>query len=309
MAVVIGRNEGERLTACLGSLQNEVSQIIYVDSGSTDGSVAAAKATGADVVELNRSTPFTAARARNAGLAEVDGADFVQFVDGDCVVAPGWIETAAAYLETHDDCVVVCGRRREQHPDVSVYNRLCDWEWNTPIGNALSCGGDAMMRVTAVQEVGGYRESLIAGEEPELCVRLRSNGGRIRRLDADMTFHDARISTIFQWWARSRRTGYAFAEGAALHGGPPERHWVKEHRRALAWGVFLPLALVFLALFWSVSLLGFVAYPLQILRLSKQMGWEVATFTVLGKFPEALGALEYHFNHLRHRQRGLIEYR
>jgi hypothetical protein len=36
--VVIGRNEGDRLTRCLQSLQMENLPVIYVDSGSTDGS-------------------------------------------------------------------------------------------------------------------------------------------------------------------------------------------------------------------------------------------------------------------------------
>jgi len=45
-AVVIGRNEGERLVACLASLGGEIRRAVYVDSGSTDGSVAAARAAG-----------------------------------------------------------------------------------------------------------------------------------------------------------------------------------------------------------------------------------------------------------------------
>lgn len=68
-AVAIGRNEGARLVACLESMVGRVDPIIYVDSGSTDNSVAEARARGAEVVELDMSIPFTAARARNAGAA------------------------------------------------------------------------------------------------------------------------------------------------------------------------------------------------------------------------------------------------
>jgi glycosyltransferase involved in cell wall biosynthesis len=70
-AIAIGRNEGERLVRCFASLQGRVGLIVYVDSGSTDGSVAAAQDSGAEVVALDLSVPFTAARARNAGLARV----------------------------------------------------------------------------------------------------------------------------------------------------------------------------------------------------------------------------------------------
>ena len=38
-AVVIGRNEGARLIACLDSLQGQVRRVVYVDSGSTDGRI------------------------------------------------------------------------------------------------------------------------------------------------------------------------------------------------------------------------------------------------------------------------------
>src|SRR5205814_1938439 len=100
--VVIGRNEGERLRACLTSAIHDVPPraLVYIDSGSSDGSVALAKGMGIAVVELDLSTPFTAARARNAGfekLMQVEPAtEFVQFVDGDCEIAAGWIERAVA---------------------------------------------------------------------------------------------------------------------------------------------------------------------------------------------------------------------
>ncbi|WP_225027982.1 glycosyltransferase family 2 protein, partial [Xinfangfangia pollutisoli] len=241
-AVAIGRNEGARLQACLMSLQAQVGRVIYVDSGSTDGSVALAQALGAEVVALDMTLPFTAARARNAGLARVSGgAEFVQFVDGDCELQPGWVAAALAAFAAHPAAVVVCGRRRERHPGASLWNRLADREWDTPVGRAKACGGDALMRVAAVRAQGGYREDLIAGEEPELCLRLRGAGGEVWRIDAEMTLHDAAMTRISQWARRTVRAGHAFAEGAALHGAPPERHWVAETRRALLWGAVLPL--------------------------------------------------------------------
>lgn len=307
-AVVIGRNEGDRLVACLASLKGQVRRVIYVDSGSTDGSVANAQAAGAIIVELDQDKPFTAARARNAGFAQTTGADFVQFVDGDCEIVPGWIETAADFLVAHPEYVVACGRRTEVRPDASRYNRFCDQEWNTPVGDALACGGDALMRSSAFETAGGYRDTMIAGEEPELCVRLRKNGGKIRRLDADMTRHDARMTRFGQWWQRSRRAGFAFAEGAALHGARPERHWVKEHQRALIWGAALPLAILLGALFLPQMLWLAFIYPAQIFRLARRMGLEAAVFSVIGKFAEAQGAIDFHLSRLRREPRDIIEY-
>jgi GT2 family glycosyltransferase len=311
-AVAIGRNEGARLGRCLASLAPVVGRVVYVDSGSTDGSVAAARAAGAEVVELDPSRPFTAARARNEGLARLaEGGlpPLVQFVDGDCELQPGWISVAAAFLDAHPDVAVAGGRRREQHPEASLWNRLIDREWDTPVGEARACGGDALMRTAALGEVGGFDARLIAGEEPELCVRLRAAGWRVWRLDAEMTLHDAAMTRPGQWWRRSARAGHAAAEGAAMHGAPPERHGVDKTRRSLLWGLALPLAASLGAFVTPWALLLLLAYPAQILRLSRREGWVRATFLTLGKLPEAQGALTYAVRRLRGGPGRLIEYK
>ncbi len=308
-AVVIGRNEGARLIVCLRSLQGRVRQLVYVDSGSGDGSVEAARALGAEVVALDMSLGFTAARARNAGLAVLANPEFVQFVDGDCEVQPGWLDAALVAFVAHPAAVVVCGRRRERLPVASVYNRLADLEWDTEVGQALACGGDALMRFDAVQAVGGYDASLIAGEEPDLCLRLRRAGGEVWRIEAEMTLHDAALLRFGQWWRRMVRAGFAFAEGAARFGAAPERHWVKEVRRAMLWGILLPLAAVFAGLLhplgWALALI----YPVQVLRLAQRGGLVWGFFTVIGKFAEARGVISYWINRVLRRRRGLIEYK
>ena len=307
-AVVIGRNEGARLLACLAALEGRVRRLVYVDSGSTDGSVAAATAAGAEVVALDMAQPFTAARARNAGLSHLasDPPDFVQMVDGDCALQPGWISAALAAFAAHPAAVVVCGRRRERFAQASVYNALADREWDTPIGPARACGGDALMRYAAVQAVGGYDPGLIAGEEPDLCLRLRAKGGEIWRIDAEMTLHDAAMTRFSQWWRRAVRAGHAFAEGCARHGFD---HWGLETRRALIWGAGLPMAIVLLGLWHPAGWLLALAYPVQVIRLARRGGWAWGLFSVIGKFAEARGALGFYASRLRGQRRGLIEYK
>ncbi|MFC3060253.1 glycosyltransferase [Paenirhodobacter populi] len=327
-AIAIGRNEGARLVRCLDSLQGQgnqaqgnqaqVGRIVYVDSGSTDGSVEMARARGVEVVELDMTKPFTAARSRNAGLDRLrqgERPEFVQLVDGDCEVRPDWIGKAAAFLRENPKVAVVCGRRRERFPEASVYNAQCDREWDTPVGEARACGGDALMRMEALDQVGGYDPRLIAGEEPEMCVRLRQKGWKIWRLDAEMTLHDAAMTRFGQFWKRARRAGHAYAEGAWLHGAPPERHNVAQVKRAVLWGIVLPVAIVVLALIVSPWLLAlFAIYPVQIARLARRGGnnraaWENATLLTLAKFAEALGIAEFHLRRLTGKRAGLIEYK
>ncbi len=321
--VVIGRNEGNRLHQCLLSVISENVIVVYVDSGSTDGSVALALEMNVHVIELDLVIPFTAARARNAGceylVKLMPNLEYVQFVDGDCQVVQGWLD-AVNILAAHPDVAVVCGRRREQFPANSIYNRLCDMEWNTPVGETLSCGGDALMRVSAIIAVGGFRSMLIAGEEPELCLRLRQAGNRILRIDSEMTLHDAQITNFGQWWKRSLRAGYAYAQGSWLHSSSLERYWVKDSRSIWFWGLGLPVLAVatsLLTLGSSILLLvvayiwlGFKVYKYCLGRgLTSEDAALYSLYCVLSKFPQVQGQIQFHLLRLLKKQSSLVEYK
>jgi glycosyltransferase involved in cell wall biosynthesis len=322
-AVVIGRNEGERLQRCLASLADRTQAVVYVDSGSTDGSVENARAVAALVCELDPTRPFTAARARNAGFARLLEAapdlELVQFVDGDCEVDSRWLERAESEISADPRLGVVCGRRRERHPEASTKNRLCDIEWNTPIGVASACGGDALMRVAAVREAGGYSPELIAGEEPDLCLRMRRLGWTISRIDAEMTLHDAAMTRFGQWWRRMVRAGHAYAEGSARHGRGPERYWVRETRSNWLWGLVVPsFGLGLVAPTGGTSLLLLLSYGVlaaRIYRGSRRRGLSAsdarlfALFCTVGKVPQALGQARYWVTRGIGRPSGIIEYK
>lgn len=327
-AVVIGRNEGERLRRCLASMLEaadgsaRLANVVYVDSGSTDGSVEMAQQMGAEVFELDTSVKFTAARARNAGarrlLEKAPETAFVQFVDGDCELDPAWIPEAMAAIRKDPRRAVVCGRRRERYPERSIYNKLCDIEWDTPIGLADACGGDALIRVRAFEEVGGYRDDLIAGEEPEMCLRMRRAGWTIERIDAEMTLHDAAMIRASQWWQRAKRCGYAWAEGYALHGAK-DGYRKKEVLSTLGWALGPPAVSVPLApASGGLSMLGLGAYPVLLMRVyrhARGRGFTpeesriFAISTVASKFPQTAGMLKFAWNRLRNQESRLIEYK
>ncbi len=317
--VVIGRNEGLRLIKCFDSLSG-AANVVYVDSNSTDGSLEAARSREIEVVALDLSQPFTAARARNSGfrhlLSVSPDCKYVQFVDGDCELAIGWTNKAIAFLERRIEVAAVCGRLRERYPERSVYNWLCDKEWDHPPGEIRACAGNVMMRTQALSSVNGYREDLIAGEEAELCVRLRQANWQIWRLEDDMALHDAAMTHFWQWWRRSTRAGYAFANGSYLHGSSPERHFVRETRRIIVWGMVLPVACVALTIaFPRLGWLAWQVYPLQLLRLifrnrgsfvdRRRLAW----FNLLARFPEAIGLARFWRDLIFNHQPRLIEHK
>ncbi|MEM9231919.1 MAG: glycosyltransferase [Pseudomonadota bacterium] len=313
--VAIGRNEGARLVACLASLTDQVDTVVYVDSGSTDQSVDHARAAGVEVVLLDMTQPFTAARARNAGYARLRELDphgaYVQFIDGDCELDAAWLAAGTAVLDKAADVAVVCGRRRERYPEATFWNGLIDAEWDGAVGEVLDCGGDALMRRAALDAMGGYDPRLIAGEEPELCYRMRHAGWRIFRLDAEMTRHDAAMTRFSQWWRRARRGGHAYAEGVALYGKTPERYRVRNLASALFWGLTLPLAVVLSAIFlspWALVLM--LLWPLKIWRMTRRgMPTARAAMILLGKCAETAGILGYWSSRLFQRRMTLIEYK
>lgn len=322
--VAIGRNEGERLKRCLRSAITSTDRVVYVDSGSSDDSVAFAQSIGVEVVDLDTSIPFTAARARNEGIARLlekwDGLKYVQVLDGDCELREGWVQAAHAFLESNENAAVVCGRRREREPESTIYNLICDLEWDTPIGQARSCGGDALFRLEAFNEVGGYNPSVIAGEEPELCVRLRHAGYEVHRIDREMTWHDAAMTSMGQFWKRAKRAGHAYAQGAHMHGEPPEKHGVKQTRSALLFGLILP-ALAILAAYWTygisivllVALLFVQGYRIRRHELrrgrTKREASLLSRFIIIAKFAQAQGVLLFHWRRLTGKQATLIEYK
>ncbi|MEE2945168.1 MAG: glycosyltransferase [Pseudomonadota bacterium] len=314
--VAIGRNEGDRLKACLASLAGH--RVVYVDSGSTDGSVTYARSQGVEVVELSPDRPFTAARARREGYEHLcrDGCpEYIQFVDGDCALDPEWIQQGLAALKSNESYGIVTGWRREIHPDESVYNDLCHHEWDRPAGDILTCGGDMMVRRQAIEGAGPFDDQVIAAEDDEFCVRVRKAGWKIHRLPQEMTRHDASMLRFGQWWQRAVRSGHGFAQVGYMH--PP--YFSREQKRVALYGIILPIVffagLIFTPL---IAMLALGAYGYNFVRISKGLVDEglplkrarrLARLITLSKIPNAIGMFEFHRRRLLGRKMHIIEYK
>lgn len=300
--VTIGRNEGERLVRCLKSLQGSGCPVVYVDSASTDGSQERAAALGATVHPLDMTRPFTAARARAEGYERLKSyspeLDLVMFVDGDCEIEPGWIDTAMAFLDGHPQHAVVCGRRRERFPEASVYNRLMDAEWDTPIGDADAAGGDSVVRTDVYENVGGFDPTMLAHEEPEFCARVRQAGFRIARIDHPMTVHDADIHSAKAYLKRSMRGGYGYIQ--AMRRIPSEVSSVERGlvRRALQWPALFLIAVIASFLWWPAMAVFAVLVVASLIRDSRNApagvaGMRFAWLRFTGKLAEFVGIVRW----------------
>jgi len=324
--VMIGRNEGDRLRRCLASIPI-VGRAVYVDSGSIDGSVDYARSRGFEVVELDTSAPMSAGRARNAGIDLLTGAgddswgarprvviEFVLVIDGDCELVPGFIEAALEMMRREPRVAVVCGRRRERDREATSYNRLCDMEWNTAVGLTDACGGDALLRVSALERVGFYDPAIVAGEEPELCWRLRRDGWSVRRIDCEMTLHDAAMTRFSEWWKRSVRAGYAYADLYARH-----RYWGREVRSIVFYALIVPiLALATMRIHPALSLSWLFAYIVLYARVRRHrvvIGDDAADaalyarYCVAAKFAQLVGLTKWSKDRLSGQRPEIIEYK
>jgi cellulose synthase/poly-beta-1,6-N-acetylglucosamine synthase-like glycosyltransferase len=276
--VVIGRNEGERLRLCLRSVfamdhPGFDLEVIYVDSGSSDDSVAVATSEGATVIALKPQHP-TAAVGRNAGWRAARGS-VVLFLDGDTVLHPRFVIDSLPEFSA-EEVAVIWGHRRELNPNQSWYTRVLDLDWIFPIGPMPYCGGDALFRRALLEQTGGFDDTLIGGEEPELCQRIRGLGFIILHVDRPMTGHDLGIATWRQYWRRSTRTGYAFAEVSRRFQASSYPMWTAESLRNRNRAIILlalPLAALALALILR-SLFPILALALLLAAIILRSGWK-----------------------------------
>ena len=264
--VVIGRNEGARLQRCLQSVQQAhwgqtQHEVIYVDSHSSDSSVANAQALGAQVIVLDDASPC-AAKARNLGWQAASG-KYVLFLDGDTELHPDFVSRALATLTVPTLCAA-WGHRRESRPQQSIYTKVLDLDWVYPAGRSLYFGGDVLVRRAALAQVDGFDPNLKAGEEPELCARLRAAGWQIEHIDAPMTLHDLAINSLRAYWLRAYRSGIAYAEVAERMRLRGDVLWQHEARRDFHHGIAFVLA----PFLWAASLWLNTAMALTLMAMA-----------------------------------------
>ncbi len=315
--VLIGRNERAHLKRAIDSLPLGINSVIYVDSGSADGSAEYIEAQHFPVHRLSSDKPFSAARARQEGfeilLTRFPYVEWVQFIDGDCALCEGWVESALEYLKNNPRVGVVCGMLEETAPYTSIFNRMNSLHWKTAqIGDITACGGIFMTHKAIFSSVGGFNTRLLTGEEAEFCGRVRAMEFKVVRLNKKMAQHDSALVTFSAWWRRAVWGGRGDAQRIDLIGknsGIPE---FRKYKSSLLWAFWVPLLSItgaILSTIWTIALIlpitGIGTYLLILFKIMhdrKSLGDEVgdallySALCILRKFPYLFGFLSYRYS-------------
>ena len=211
--VVPTRNSERTLEACLRSVRTQLEkdvELVVVDNGSMDGTTSIARRY-ADVVE-SYGPERSAQRNRGAKLGR---GDYLLFIDSDMLLAPEVIsDCLAAVRQSAAPAVII--------PEVTVGEGF--WAHCRALERSCYMGDDLIeaarfFRREQFASVGGYDESLVAGEDWDLSARV-SSGAKLPRTSGRIMHDEGRIRLLDRL-AKKRYYGAAF-----------ERYWRKHGRLA-----------------------------------------------------------------------------
>ncbi|MGA7669525.1 MAG: glycosyltransferase [Nitrolancea sp.] len=225
--VIITKNQGWNVRRLVESVLRETeslprTDVILVDSASTDDTVYVAQEFPIRVIRLSKRQRLTAAAGRQAGITQTSG-DVVLFLDGDMELRHGWIAAALRVFKKEPSVAVISGQVVDQP---RVTKESCGPARplsNTPVlyDTVPHGGGAAAYRRRVLEKVGSFNPYLFSDEEPELCLRIREAGYRVVKLRMPIADHYSdpagAISTLFG--RRKRNLYLGPGQALRLHAG------------------------------------------------------------------------------------------
>jgi GT2 family glycosyltransferase len=209
--VVPSWNSARLLPDCLGSLEEQgiPLEVLVVDNGSSDGSLAYLEREGVPHLALPENVGF--ARAMNLGAAEVQ-AEAVLALNADTVVEPGAVAALLAALEADPSLGGVQPRilQTEEGADLDSARLYSAGQALTRDGRALElgagepqsrrflagrevfgvCGAACLLRRQLFERLGGYDERYFSFyEDVDLNVRARIAGHRFAYVPEAVVWH------------------------------------------------------------------------------------------------------------------------
>lgn len=257
--VVVTRNEADRIRDCLESVLAAVTpvgvtEVIVVDSNSTDETVDIAREFPVTVLRITDSERTGPSAGRHVGFERASG-EYVLFVDGDMHLNSGWVQDALDRLARDSALAGVDGHLDDEGAAGTV----------APVEYLR---GVALYDAAALSAVGGFDPQLSALEDVDLGLRLRHAGYRLERLPAVVSTHptETGIGERMRRWRR----GYYFANGEVLRKSLGESrllaHWLYRIRLSLfslgwlaAGGLTVAVGLQLLVVWLACSAVGAAA--------------------------------------------------
>ena len=226
--VLITRNQQWNVERLLASVASEASnlegtEVLLVDSASTDATVDVASHHPIEVLRLRPDQPLTPSAGRFVGYSRIT-ADFVLFLDGDMELWPGWLAHALAVMDEHPDVAVVTGETVDMPLHASGLEAPAPLTGVAPKLRTIPyTGGAALHRREVLERVGTFNPYLASDEEPELCMRIRHAGHRIVTTGLPAVRHytdpPGALSTDIRRWRRGLYVGTGQASRYHLRSG------------------------------------------------------------------------------------------
>ena len=223
--VVCTHNGGHTLRACLQSLlalNYPDFEILVIDDGSRDMTAAVAKSFERACYHFQEHAGLSVARNLGARLAT---GSIVAYTDDDCIAHPDWLTHLSHAFA--DETVVAAGgpnippaaRNRIEHVVAAAPGAPAQVLLNDTEAEHLP-GCNLAIRKGALDRIGGFcAEFMTAGDDVDVCWRMRENGGRLLFVPGAMVWHHRRFSIRAYL---TQQFGYGQAE-ALLMKKHPER--------------------------------------------------------------------------------------
>jgi glycosyltransferase involved in cell wall biosynthesis len=217
--IIPARNEEANIGRCLDSIAQVCwdsgrYEVLVIDNGSTDATVAIARSKGARVFEK---PGLTISALRNFGASQARG-EVLAFIDADCTVAPDWLERASRYLTRRD---IACFGSPPGVPEQATWVQKA-WcrvrQKKEPVGETDWLESmNLFLRYDLFARCGGFDERLITCEDYDLCVRL-SRLGSIVNDSSIVATHHGEAATVAHFFRKERWRGISNFAGVIQHG-------------------------------------------------------------------------------------------
>ena len=227
--IIKALNEEHKIASTIESALRAISavggEVILADSLSTDRTIAIASQYPIKIVQLSNPGERCCGIGGQLGYQCVSG-EYIWIVDGDMVLAQGFIEDALKYLDADPSLAGVGGRVVEKNLESLEFRaRLSRAPENLRPGVVDRLDGGGVYKRSAIKSVGYFtNRNLHSYEEYELAARLRSGGWLLKRINVESVSHYGHKIEAYALLRRRCNSGYILGIGELLKSAIGQPH-------------------------------------------------------------------------------------